>query len=168
MLVMLSAIFACTPETEKSAEIKNSETEIAGINEDEIKALIERYDELLSEAYMTNELKILKEILTVDHGARLDHRLSNIKKANRQMQSELKNIEIGEIQTLDDKTVTVTTQETWDIRHIDLETQKVLKEHKGYLYEINYEMVEQNDMWLINAVNVVSEKAPEKGGSEEK
>ena len=71
----------------------------------------------------------------------------------------LKNIEFINIK-YQDTVVNVITKEVWDIKHIDLKTQKVIKDHKGYQYEIDYRIIKQNDKWLIDDAEVINEKVP--------
>ena len=158
LLLIFAGISSCSPEAEKTVETIKTEINIERISEGEIKNLIERYNKLLAGAYITNYTKDMKEIITGDHDARLYHRLSNIAKSKRQMQSELKKLEFSDVRFLNDKTVSVKTKEAWDIKHYDLNTQQTIKEHKGYLYELRYEVVKQKGNWLINNVEVLDEK----------
>ena len=159
-LLIISMIYSCSPATEdKPAEVKTVEIISERITDSEVKDLIQRYDKLLSRAYITMDLKDLNELITPDHLSRLEHRLSNIEKADRQMLAELKDIEFAEIKYLDESPIFVKTKEVWDIRHIDLKTQEVVKEHKDYTYELAYEIVRQKNKWLINSGEVINEKA---------
>ena len=158
VILILAVTYSCSPEAEKSVETIKAETEIEKISEGEIKDIIERYNKLLAGAYITNDTKGMKEVITADHDARLYHRLSNIAKSKRQMQSELKKLKFSDVRFLNDKTASVKTGEAWDIIHYDLNTQQTIKEHKGYLYELKYEVVKQKGNWLINNVEVLDEK----------
>ena len=157
VLLILGGIYGCSPEAEKAADIKKDEIKVERITESEIQNLIRRYNELLAAAYVINDTKAMKEVITADHDARLYHRLSNIEKAKRQMRAELKEIEFLEIRYPDDRSVTANTKEVWDIKHIDLNTQEVIKEHSGYVYGLQYRILSQGNTWLIDSVEVISE-----------
>ncbi len=125
-----------------------------------MKELIKQYNNLLSEAYITMDLTELNKILTENHAVRLETRLTNVRKSQRRMESELKKIEFKDIVFPDDKSVIVSTKEVWDIRHIDLKTKKMIKEHKGYVYDLRYELAKKGDTWLIDNVVVIDEREP--------
>ncbi len=166
LLISLISV-GCSQQTEeKTGEVKTGQINNKQTTESEIKELVRRYDDLLSIAYITNDLSDMKDVITADHSARLEHRLSNINKAGRQMRTELKGIHFGAITSTGDRTVTVDATETWDIKHVDLSTQKALKEHTGYVYELRYEIAEQNGKWLVNSVDVLNEQVsePKKSG----
>ena len=141
---------------------------IAGCNSqpdvgENFKSIIRRYDQQLSVSFMTYDLKQLKESITESHFNRLDHRLTGLKKANRRMESTVKDIEFLEFKN--DGTpksgfprAIVKTKEIWDIRHIDARTGQSIKVVKDLVYDLLYEFEQHDGVWKIEAVNVLKEK----------
>ncbi len=134
-----------------------------------IKNTIQKYDRLLAEGYIKMDMDGLKEVATQAHLITLNHRLEAFKIAKRRMESELKSVEFGEIKFLikkrNYKVVTVRTKEVWDIRHVDLDAKKTIKESKGFVYDLNYKLVKSADHWLVDGVEVLAE---DKGKVEKK
>ncbi len=125
--------------------------------------LIRLYDTRLAEAFAKGDMAGIKSIVTVGHGARLDHRLEGIKAQGRKMESRVSAMEHLEFKDLGDKLsgfprYRVRTREVWDVRHIDAVTGKTVKEVKGLVYELNYELEQHDGAWQIDSVEVVSEK----------
>lgn len=132
---------------------------------DDFKTIIRRYDQQLAVLFMTYDLKPLKDSLTASHYNRLDHRLAGFKKANRRMESIVRQIDFIEYKDDGNKRTgfpraLVKTRETWEIRHIDDKTGQVIKEVKGLEYDLSYELEQHDGVWQIDAVNVLNEKNP--------
>lgn len=124
---------------------------------------VERYTRLLAEGYMKSDMAGLRDVITPNHEARLEHRLNGLKMAKRRMDSKLRSInylgvafETG--QPANQRLATVKTREVWDVRHVDVVTGKTVKEVKGLVYELNYEFEQHDGVWQIDSVEVVSEK----------
>jgi len=131
--------------------------------DENFKSIIRRYDQQLTALFMTYNLKPLKESITESHFNRLDHRLAGLKKANRKMESTVRNIEFLEFKN--DGTqkngfprAQVKTREIWDVRHIDARTGQTIKEVKGLAYDLMYEFEQQDGVWKIDAANVLKEQ----------
>lgn len=132
---------------------------------DDFKAIIRRYDQQLAVLFMTYDLKPLRDSLTASHFNRLDHRLTGLKKANRRMESIVRQIDFIEYKDDGNKRTgfpraLVKTRETWEIRHIDNRTGQVIKEVKGLVYDLLYEFEQHDGVWQIDAVNVLQEIKP--------
>lgn len=125
---------------------------------EKIKQTITRYDALLTEGFVKLDIAPLKEVVTENHMDRLGNRLSTLKTAKRRMDSKLKNIEFLEFAFPDKQSASVKTRETWDVRHINTQTGKTVKEIKGLCYVLSYRLLKKNGKWLVEAVDVIEEK----------
>ena len=122
--------------------------------------LIRSYDDLLSQGYRDMNMAPAGKVVTAEHAARLDHRLAGLKRMNRRMESRLREVAVLDIDRRRDGTAFVTTREKWDIRQLDLPTREVVRDYHGFGYELRYEIVRQNNRWLVNAVTVLKEEKP--------
>lgn len=125
-----------------------------------IEEVIKQYDRLLPEGYIKMNMAGLREVCTENHVTRLDHRLEGFRKNKRTIEASLRTIEFTEFKFPRDKSASVATKEVWDIRHLELDSKKVLKEVKGFTYMLSYILEKQGKQWLIDAVEVVEEIAP--------
>lgn len=119
--------------------------------------LVRLYDARLAEAFARSDMAVMKDVVTTEHAARLEHRLEGLKIKKRRMEAAATGIEFRSIKKKDERTVVVETAEKWDIRHIDVSRQAVVREHRGFAYELRYEFVRPGSNWLISSVEVLSE-----------
>lgn len=119
--------------------------------------LVRLYDARLAEAFAKSDMAVMKDVVTTEHAARLEHRLEGLKIKKRRMEAAVTGIEFQSIKKKDERTVVLETTEKWDIRHIDLSQGEVVRQHRGFTYELRYEIVNLNSKWVIQAVEVLSQ-----------
>ena len=58
--------------------------------------------------------------------------------------------------------VSITTHETWDYDYVSLETSETIRSERGVEYDLRYDLVLQEDRWLVYAVDAF-DVAPDQG-----
>ncbi|WP_298268745.1 hypothetical protein [Geobacter sp.] len=133
--------------------------------ESALRQQVERYTRLLAEGYVKFDMSGLRDVITPNHEARLEHRLNGLKMAKRRMESKLRKLDYLGVTFETDKPAkqrmaTVRTREVWDVRQVDPVSGKTEKEIQGLTYLLDYQFLQVDDRWLIEDVVVLEDTSP--------
>ncbi len=140
LLTVIVFLSGCTKSDKKEVEL--------------IKQSVMRYDQLLEAAYVMMVPGPLKEIATEEQTRKVMHHMYALKEGGIRIESELKEMEFLDINFLDDKRAIVRTKEIWDFRQVNFKTDKVVLDEKDVIHNLSYELIKENDKWLVNSVSV--------------
>ena len=154
ILVLLMTLLACSRDT---ADIK------------QVKGTIIRYNQLLAEGYTKMNMNPMQEVATEEQATKVYYHMAALGEAKVRLESEVKEIEFLDIQSIDIQNVAVRTRETWDFRHVNYETLQIGLQEKGFIYTLKYELTKKGDRWLVSRVTALGEeKGPGKGSKSRK
>ncbi len=74
------------------------------------------------------------------------------------MMSELKDISFKDIRFASTTSASVKTREVWDFRHVNIDTGKVERDEKGFVYQMNYHLAKKNGAWWVRGAAAEDEK----------
>lgn len=98
------------------------------------------------------DMNELNSVATRDQAYTEYFQMSALGESGVRMMSRLTSIEFGEVTFSGDSSATVETTETWEYEHISLETSETVRTEKGVIYRLRYELVMQEDRWLVDRV----------------
>jgi hypothetical protein len=128
----------------------------SGSNDNQIKAVIMRYNQLLSDGYRTMNMNPLQEVATVEQATKLYHHMAALGEGKLRMDSALKGISFVKIERPHPYEATVQTKETWDFTHINIDSGKKFAEERGFIYEIRYSLKQDGSRWIITNIDTIS------------
>lgn len=144
LIMFLSTILsACAVESPESKQVKG---------------VVMQYNTLLAEGYKNLNMNPLQLAATQEVATKAYYHMAALGEGKVRMVSVLKDITFKEVTFPTPETATVTTRETWDFNHSDINAGKILYQEKGYPYEMTYELKKGGGQWKIQAVSAVGEE----------
>lgn len=137
-LLLVSA--GCSVAPEKTASVVAVETAVRA------------YNAALVTAFAEMDMNELNAVATEEQAATEFPLMAALGEGRVRMLSTLTSIEFGDVAFSGDSSATVTTTETWDYRHESLDTSETVREEKGIVYHLRYNLVLQDERWLVDVV----------------
>jgi hypothetical protein len=121
-------------------------------NEDQVKQVIRRYNELLAEGYRTLNMNRLGEVATSTQAEKAYRHMAAIGEGTARMLSTLKAIDFTNLQDSKVNGYVVTTREVWDFSYTDIKTGAVKSSEKDFPYDVTYTLKHDGQRWLITDI----------------
>jgi hypothetical protein len=120
----------------------------------DIRTTIGRYNNAVITAYKSLNIGPLKRVTTEEQLIRVDSFIGAFLQRDRIMESELHRMDFEDVKIVGDK-ATVRTSEDWSYRWIDYRTGEEVEPLKDIHYEMLYNLVKEEDKWLVEKVEEV-------------
>ena len=127
-----------------------------------IRQSVTDYNDALVRAFATLDLGELESVATTEQVAEETYTLTQLQSENAVMNAELVSVEFGDVVVYAEDDVSITTHETWDYDYVSLETSETIRSERGVEYDLRYDLVLQEDRWLVYAVDAF-DVAPDQG-----
>ena len=146
------------PPREKSAQ---SPAPTKANQSEQVKAVVNRYNQLLIEGYRSLNMNPLAEVATVKLAEQAYHHMAAIGEGQSKMLAKLKQTDYLGVEFPQPDAALVKTHEVWDYDYVHVKTGK-LQESAQDVYDVTYELKLQKDgRWQLVAINAVG-KTPQK------
>ncbi len=141
LTLVLLAVLGCAP-------VSDGESPEQAAVEDAVWA----YSAALSEAFAHMDMNRLSQVATEEQAWTEYALMAALGEGRVRMLADVVDIEFGEVDLPDEGTAVVTTTETWDYRHESLDTSETVREERGVVYHLRYELVLKDGRWLVDRV----------------
>ena len=143
-IVLLVAIGCGEPvSTDGVPAVSESEREV-------FQARLEAYAPVLSEAYATGNIEVLRDFAVERVLAQVEKRVQDLAVAGMLVETELVSLVIEEIRPFGNNFALVTTLETWDLRYFSTgSAHSLVSERLGTRNRVEYQMKELDGEWMI-------------------
>ncbi len=148
ILVLAAAAVSCTTVDTREAE--------------QVKETVKRYNAQLAQGYATMNMAGLAQVAEDSQTSKVYFHMAALGEGRIRMMSELKDISFRDIRFAAATSASVKTREVWDFRHVNIDTGKVERDEKGFVYQINYHLAKKNGAWWVRDVAAEGEEG--KGG----
>lgn len=154
-LALLAALAACRP-AEEDVEVE----------EEAIRAVIGRYADLLSQAYAFTDSSLLEPVASQRERAAVETNIRQLADRGQRIATDLKEMQIEEIGMSDLDNAYVQTFELWEIRVMDLGSERVVSVDPNQRNRVRYQLKRQDGVWRVLWRQRLDESgAPATGGA---
>jgi len=119
---------------------------------EQVEATIKRYNSLLAQGYAALNMAGLAQVAEEQQTAKVYFHMAALGEGRLRMMSELKDISFKDIRFANSTSASVKTREVWDFRHVNIDTGKVERDEKGFVYRMNYRLAKKNGAWWVKDV----------------
>jgi len=135
-------------------------------DKEQVKATVMRYNQLLAEGYRNLNMRALPEVAEDSQVSKVYFHMAALGEGRVRMVSQLKDIQFSDFSFANASTAQVKTREKWDFQHVNLDTQKVERNEKGFAYGVSYRLARHNGIWKVRVAetDMTSSGAPGKAG----
>jgi hypothetical protein len=137
-LALLTSLAACRPD----------EQEVA-VEEEAIRDVIGRYADLLSQAYAFTDSSLLEPVASQRERAAVEANIRQLADQGQRIATDLKDLQIEEIGMSDLANAYVQTFETWEIRVMDLGSERVISVDADQRNRVRYQLKRQDGVWRV-------------------
>lgn len=116
---------------------------------EEVKGAVKRYAALLSQGYASMNMTGLTQAAEEPQVAKVYFHMAALGEGRLRMMSELKDISFRDVRFGSATSASVKTREVWDFRHVNIDTGKVERDEKGFVYRMDYHLAKKNGAWLV-------------------
>ncbi|MEN6430897.1 MAG: hypothetical protein ABFC80_08695, partial [Coriobacteriales bacterium] len=110
------------------------------------------YNRALVRAFAEQDMNELDQVATRDQTYTEYQLMAALGESRARMLASLRHITFGDVAFSSDSSATVATTETWDYIHQSMDTSETLREEKGIVYHLRYDLVQVGDRWLVDRV----------------
>lgn len=154
-LALLATLAACRPAEEDVA-----------VEEEAIRAVIDRYADLLSQAYAFTDSSLLEPVASQRERAAVEVNIRQLADRGQRIATDLKEMQIEEIGMSDLDNAYVQTFELWEIRVMDLGSERVVSVDPNQRNRVRYQLKRQDGVWRVLWRQRLDESgAPATGGA---
>lgn len=144
LLLLAVAVVSCSSVDTREAE--------------QVRETVKRYNTQLAQGYATMNMGGLARVAEEPQTAKVYFHMAALGEGRIRMMSELKDISFKDIRFAAATSASVKTREVWDFRHVNIDTGKVERDEKGFVYRTNYHLAKKNGAWWVRDVTAESEK----------
>lgn len=137
-LSLLAALAACRPAEEDVA-----------VEEEAIRAVIARYADLLSQAYAFTDASLLEPVASQREQAAVEVNIRQLAQRGQRIATDLKEMQIEDIGMSDLDNAYVQTFELWEIRVMDLGSERVVSVDPNQRNRVRYQLKRQDGVWRV-------------------
>ena len=116
---------------------------------EQVKDTVKRYTAQLAQGYATMNMAGLALVAEEPQTAKVYFHMAALGEGRLRMMSELKDISFKDIRFVNNTSASVKTREVWDFRHVNIDTGKVERDEKGFVYRMNYRLASKNGAWWV-------------------
>lgn len=128
---------------------------------DAVKGAVKRYTTLLSQGYASMNMTGLTQAAEEPQVAKVYFHMAALGEGRLRMMSELKDISFSDVRFAAATSASVNTREVWDFRHVNIDTGKVERDEKGFVYRMKYHLAKKNGAWLVRDAASEAEAQPD-------
>ncbi|MBJ6725713.1 hypothetical protein [Geomesophilobacter sediminis] len=121
----------------------------AGTDEEQVRQVVIRYDQLVAEGYRILNMSRLVEVATQDQAEKAYFHMAAIGEGQVRMLSEMKKIDFTSVKRVQPDTFVVRTRELWDFAYTDIKTGKETGKEKDFVYEMTFTLKKTGPRWVI-------------------
>lgn len=129
-----------------------------------VTAAVHDYNTQLIRAFAAHDMNLLSTVATRDQAYTEYYQMAALGESGVTLHATLRDIAFGAVSFSGDASATADTTETWDYRHESLDTSETVREETGIVYHLRYNLVLQDERWLVDAVTSLD--APAAGSKE--
>jgi hypothetical protein len=137
-LALLASLAACRPD----------EQEVA-VEEEAIRAVIDRYADLLSQSYAFTDSSLLEPVASQRERAAVETNSRQLADRGTRIATDLKELEIEDIGMSDLDNAYVQTFELWEIRVMDLGSERLISIDPNQRNRVRYQLKRQDGVWKV-------------------
>lgn len=136
--VALLALAACRPAPEEVA-----------VEEEALRTTIDRYADLLSQAYAFTDASLIAPVAAQREVAAVGANIQQLAGAGQRIATDLKELEIEDIDMSDLDNAYVRTFEVWEIRVMDLGSERVISVDPNQRNRVRYQLKRLDGEWKV-------------------
>ena len=118
-----------------------------------IRQAVVDYNDALVRAFATLDLGELESVATTEQVTEETFTMMQLQSENALMNATLVSVEYGDVVVYAEDDVSITTHETWDYDYVSLETSETIRSERGAKYDLRYDLVLKDGVWLVYAVD---------------
>ena len=131
-----------------------------------VETTIREYNRQLARAFAQNDMNALSSVATHDQAYTEFYQMAALGEAGFVLKTTLQEIEFTSISFSGDASATAETTESWDYEHVSIETSETVRSEKGVTYRLRYELVLQDDRWLVDKVTSLEDETVNDSGGD--
>lgn len=124
---------------------------------------VRAYNERLAEGMRTLDMNALSGVATKEQATSEYMQMAALGETGVRLDAVLRGIVFDSVTFSGESSATVTTTETWDYRHLSIETSETVRVEQAVVYRLRYSLDMLNERWLVSGVvsaeDVTSEEA---------
>jgi hypothetical protein len=132
------ALAACRPAAEEVA-----------VEEEALRATIDRYADLLSQAYAFTDGSLLAPVASSREVAAVEANVRQLAERGQRIATDLKELEVEDIGMSDLDNAYVQTFEVWEIRVMDLGSERVISVDPNQRNRVRYQLKRLDGEWKV-------------------
>ncbi|GAB4284715.1 MAG: hypothetical protein Kow0067_06790 [Coriobacteriia bacterium] len=132
---------------------------------DEVRESVRAYNDALVAGLSDLDMNALSGTATREQAQREYSLMAALGESRVRMLATVVDIEFGEVEFPAEDRASVTTTETWDYRHESLDTSETVREERGVVYHLRYDLVRQDGVWLVSGVTSLDDVEPSAEGT---
>lgn len=117
-----------------------------------VKDAVRAYNEALVRGYAMMDMDELRGVATPEQAIKEYVLMSALGEGRARMVAHLVRVEFGPVRFSETTSASVDTTETWDYKHVSLDTSQTIRQESGVVYRLRYELVKSGDVWLVSDV----------------
>lgn len=121
-----------------------------------VKDTVKRYLQSLSVAYRYFRLEDIRKCSTKEEANKVEALAGLWKMKGEAMESEILEVNFSEVKIEKNGVARVQTREKWRYRYIKPDTGEEVKRWVEEHYWMSYELVKENNLWLVNKTSIIS------------
>lgn len=129
--------------------------------EAEVTDAVRAYNERLAEGMRTLDMNALSGVATKEQATSEYVQMAALGETGVRLDAVLRDIVFESVAFSGESSATVTTTETWDYRHLSIETSETVRVEQGVVYRLRYALDLLNERWLVSGVVSVDDAASE-------
>ncbi|WP_052263256.1 hypothetical protein [Geobacter pickeringii] len=127
----------------------------------QIEETVRRYNQLLTQGYESLNMTPLTEVAETEQATKVYSHMAALGEARTKMYPTLRDIAFSDFRFSSVSSAAVTTRESWDFRHVNIDSGTVTHEEKGFVYRLAYRLALRGGRWMVR--EVASMEGNEKG-----
>jgi hypothetical protein len=152
-LVVAGLAAACRPAPEEVAA-----------DREEIRAMLEAYADRLSQAYAFTDASILEGIASQREIASVAGNIEILARDGQRLATDLEELQIEKIEMVDRGNAYVQTFEVWEIRVMDLGSERMISADRDQRNRVRYQLEKEEGRWRVLWRQRIDDAAPGGGG----
>ena len=125
------------------------------VSQSQAKQLVERYNQVVSEAYRRGDIKLVDPVVGPNEGKKLTGLIGVRLDLGITLDSQLLALDVSSIEQAKNE-LRVRTKERWSYRDLKIGTGEQVGQSSEDFYEMTYYFTNANKMWLVDEIKFVA------------
>ena len=151
IVVLVAALAGCDRHAEDKRRVEET---------------VRRYNQLLSQGYQSLNMTPLTEVAEMEQASKVYSHMAALGEARTKMLPVLKEVTFSDFRFPNVSSASVGVREVWDFRHVNIDTQQMTLEEKGFAYDLVYRLTLKEGRWMVREVK--STDKGDKGAAEKR